>query len=51
MLDDLWKAALEGVVKDAGIKPEQVADVKVGNVRLDGACGPHEWHNFVMDSL
>lgn len=37
MPDDLLKAALEGVVKDAGIKPEQVGDVKVGNVQLDGA--------------
>lgn len=37
MPDDLLKAALEGVVKDAGIKHEQVGDVKVGNVQLDGA--------------
>jgi acetyl-CoA acyltransferase 1 len=35
--DDLLKAALEGVVKEAGIKPELVGDVVVGNVQLDGA--------------
>merc|ERR1719420_2783598 len=37
MPDDLLKAALEGVVKDAKIKPDVVGDVKVGNVQLDGA--------------
>jgi len=37
MPDDLLKAALEGVVKQAGIKPEVVGDVVVGNVQLDGA--------------
>jgi len=35
--DDLLKAVLEGVVKEAGIKHELVGDVKVGNVQLDGA--------------
>merc|ERR1740117_2836977 len=35
--DDLLKAALEGVMKQAGIKHELVGDVKVGNVMLDGA--------------
>jgi acetyl-CoA acyltransferase 1 len=35
--DDLLKAALEGVVKEAGIKHELVGDVVVGNVQLDGA--------------
>lgn len=35
--DDLLKAALEGVIKESGIKYEQVGDVKVGNVQLDGA--------------
>merc|ERR1719316_635810 len=35
--DDLLKAALEGVVKETGIKHELVDDVVVGNVELDGA--------------
>jgi acetyl-CoA acyltransferase 1 len=35
--DDLLKAALEGVVKESGIKHAQVDDVVVGNVQLDGA--------------
>eukprot|EP00929_Paragymnodinium_shiwhaense_P079185 TRINITY_DN4118_c0_g3_i1.p2 TRINITY_DN4118_c0_g3~~TRINITY_DN4118_c0_g3_i1.p2 ORF type:complete len:422 (+),score=127.81 TRINITY_DN4118_c0_g3_i1:81-1346(+) len=35
--DDLLKAALEGVVKETGIKHDVVQDVKVGNVQLDGA--------------
>merc|ERR1719420_1438856 len=37
MPDDLLKAALEGVVKDAKIKHDVVGDVVVGNVQLDGA--------------
>jgi len=37
MPDDLLKATLEGVVKQSGIKPEVVGDVKVGNVQLSGA--------------
>jgi len=35
--DDLLKAALEGVIKEAKIDPAMVGDVKVGNVQLDGA--------------
>jgi|Transcript_22605 acetyl-CoA acyltransferase 1 len=35
--DDLLKAALEGVMKESGIKHELVDDVVVGNVQLDGA--------------
>jgi len=37
MPDDLLKAALEGVVKQANIKPEIVGNVAVGNVQTDGA--------------
>jgi len=37
MPDDLLKASLEGVMRQSGIKFEEVGDVKVGNVQLDGA--------------
>lgn len=37
MPDDLLKAALEGVMKDAKIDHNVVGDVVVGNVQLDGA--------------
>merc|ERR1719263_1111215 len=36
MPDDLLKAALEGVVKQSGIKHKDVDDVIVGNVQLGG---------------
>jgi acetyl-CoA acyltransferase 1 len=36
MPDDLLKAALEGVVKQSGIKHKDVDDVVVGNVQLGG---------------
>jgi len=39
--DDLLKAALEGVIKQANIDPKLVGDVVVGNVQLSGAyAGP-----------
>lgn len=35
--DDLLKAVLEGVVQESKVPIDQVGDVKVGNVQLDGA--------------
>ncbi len=35
--DDLLKAALEGVLKQSGIKPTDVDDIVVGNAQLQGA--------------
>jgi len=35
--DDLLKAALEGVLKQSGIKPTDVDDIAVGNAQLQGA--------------
>merc|ERR1712232_1408584 len=45
--DDLLKASLEGVIKQANISPEEVGDVVVGNVQLGGACaGPARLAQF-----